>query len=229
LRNSDLRGFRLPGTDEKLIAKLFADDTTVYLSEQDNYADLQTVTQTWCDGSRAKFNSRKTEIIPVGTPEYRNRVADTRIPGPNSIAIPPGANVARDTEAVRILGAWVGNRTSGDAAWDRIASLMSKNLTRWAKANPTLEGKRLIVSMEVGGRTQFLAKAQGMTKAAEAMINKLIRTFIWGDGKRPMVAAAALCADVSTGGLSLLDLRARNEAIDLVWLKAYLNLSPTRP
>ena len=91
LRNSDLRGFRLPGTDEKLIAKLFADDTTVYLSEQDNYADLQTVTQTWCDGRGPNSTPERLRSFPLArqstvtewlTPESRALTALLYRPGP---------------------------------------------------------------------------------------------------------------------------------------------------
>ncbi|KAF8488198.1 hypothetical protein F5888DRAFT_1623340, partial [Russula emetica] len=34
---------------------------------------------------------------------------------------------------------------------------------------------------------------------------------------------------VEEGGLNLLDLRTRNEAIEIIWVKAYLNMSPDRP
>ena len=38
-----LTGFEIPGIKEKLIVSLYADDTTIYLSETDSYADLQSV------------------------------------------------------------------------------------------------------------------------------------------------------------------------------------------
>lgn len=34
---------------------------------------------------------------------------------------------------------------------------------------------------------------------------------------------------IENGGLNLLDLAARNEAIEIMWLKSYLDLSPARP
>ena len=33
---------------------------------------------------------------------------------------------------------------------------------------------------------------------------------------------------IHEGGLNILDVRSRNEAIEIVWLKAYLNFSPSR-
>ncbi|KAI0334085.1 hypothetical protein GY45DRAFT_1243648, partial [Cubamyces sp. BRFM 1775] len=229
LRSSALRGFSLPGMTEKLVAKLFADDTTVFLSEQDDYSVLTKVTTTWCAGSRAKFNTDKTEVIPVGTREYRQRVLTEQKPGPTSSPFPAGTHICADGEAVRLLGAWVGNKTSPAIAWEPILARIEKNLRRWAKAHLTLRGKQLVVNMEIGGRTQFLAKAQGMTLSVEKKIVSLICAFIWDEGKSPMLPMAQLELPVESGGLGLLNISARNEAIDLMWLKSYLNLSSTRP
>ncbi|KAI6141835.1 hypothetical protein BKA82DRAFT_3931667, partial [Pisolithus tinctorius] len=54
-----------------LVVSMFADDTTVYLVATDDAGILNTILSTWCCTSGAKFNMDKTEVIPVGTPEYR--------------------------------------------------------------------------------------------------------------------------------------------------------------
>ncbi len=41
LKDSHLEGFQLPNVRERIITMLFADDTTVYLSERDDYRVLQ--------------------------------------------------------------------------------------------------------------------------------------------------------------------------------------------
>ena len=78
LRNSNLEGYQIPGLDQKIIATLFADDTTVYLSQEDSFHDLEQVLSTWCQASGAKFNINKTEIIPIGTKNHRDTVVQTR-------------------------------------------------------------------------------------------------------------------------------------------------------
>ena len=75
LRNDpDLRGLRVPGLAEKLIAKLLADDTALYLSLTDRFDCVLLILRAWCDVSGAKFNIEKTEIIPIGSPEHRAHV-----------------------------------------------------------------------------------------------------------------------------------------------------------
>ncbi len=74
LRVSDLTGMEIPGRAERLIASLFADDTTTYLSEHDDYRELERILVRWCEGARAKFNTEKTEYIPLGSPTFRQEL-----------------------------------------------------------------------------------------------------------------------------------------------------------
>ncbi|KAI0329239.1 hypothetical protein GY45DRAFT_1214055, partial [Cubamyces sp. BRFM 1775] len=228
LRSSTLRGFHLPGVPERLVAKLFADDTTVFLNERDEYGEMTAITERWCRGSRAKFNLGKTEAIPVGSKAFRQRVISTRTMREGGPPIPDGVHVAIDGESVRILGAWIGNETDRATPWKKITDTISRNLQKWEQKNLTLNGKRLVVGMEVGGRTQFLAKATGMPAAVENELDRIVKRFMWGDGRKPMIARGQLQRPIAEGGLNLLDVRARNSAIKLMWVREYLNLTPRR-
>jgi retron-type reverse transcriptase len=77
LRNSDLTGIKVPGTDRRLLVSLFADDTTIYLASTDSWSTLWQVIDLWCTASTAKFNTKKTIILPFGSPEYRHRLTST--------------------------------------------------------------------------------------------------------------------------------------------------------
>lgn len=48
LRNSQLKGIQISNLTERLITSLFADDTTVYLSDKDKFSDLEAILKTWC-------------------------------------------------------------------------------------------------------------------------------------------------------------------------------------
>ncbi|EIW57570.1 uncharacterized protein TRAVEDRAFT_98723, partial [Trametes versicolor FP-101664 SS1] len=229
IRRSALKGFEIPGATERLVAKLFADDTTVYLSEDDDYGAVMEITATWCRASRARFNREKTEVLPVGTPEYRARLLATRRLSDASPALPDGIHVVKDGEAIRSLGAWIGNGTDLATSWQPILGVIEKNLEKWSRSRPSLYGRKLIVGMEVGGRTQFLTMAQMMPLDVEKRVTRLIANFVWGGDEHPRVAREALYQRHSSGGLNLLDIKARNEAIDLMWLKSYLNLTRDRP
>jgi hypothetical protein len=77
LQQSNLKGIKIPGTAKRLITNLFADDTTVFLSELDKFCDLEHILQKWCIASGAHFNVNKTEALPIGTTQYREAVLNT--------------------------------------------------------------------------------------------------------------------------------------------------------
>ena len=94
---------------------------------------------------------------------------------------------------------------------------------------PTMKGRATIVQAVVGGCTQFLAKAQEMPSHIESALMRIIRDFMWEQDSSPQISSEALQRPISEGGLNLLDIKARNEAIDIMWLKEYLRLTPKKP
>jgi hypothetical protein len=127
-----------------------------------------------------------------------------------------------------MLGAWIGNEIEHATSWEPILEKIESNLKRWNMCHPSLDGKHLITQMNMGGMTQFITKAQGMPKSIEAAITKKIRTFIWNDCKSPPISLTRLERPVAEGGLGLLNICTRNEAIDITWVQAFMNLSESR-
>jgi hypothetical protein len=85
IRNAEtIHGYTIPGTENKLIINLFADDTVLCVGDEDNIDEITKILDTWCKASGAKFNKEKTEIIPVGTKAHRERVIETRKINPNN-------------------------------------------------------------------------------------------------------------------------------------------------
>lgn len=125
---------------------LYADDTTIYLNKNDKYSDLENILNEWC----------------------QERVITTRKLNPDDTPLENSIRVAPDGHPIRSLGAWIGNETNDATPWEPILDNISKTLNRWNKGHPSLDGKRLIAQMVIGGMTQFLAKAQGMPKNIEA-------------------------------------------------------------
>ncbi|KAA1470582.1 hypothetical protein DENSPDRAFT_774884, partial [Dentipellis sp. KUC8613] len=225
-----LRGFSIPGLQKRILVSLFADDTALYLSEHDRYDTVQDILDRWCLASGAKFNINKTEIIPIGSETHRQQVIATRkINANDSTPLAEGIRIAKDRESTRYLGAWIGNLVDNTGQWEITLDKVKQDFDRWEMTHPTLEGKRLIVQMSAGGRTQFATKVQGMPTHIENALQKLIRNFLWGEHRSPPISLDHLYRPRCEGGLSLLDIKTRNEAIHITWLRSYLDLTPQRP
>ncbi|KAI0693952.1 hypothetical protein C8T65DRAFT_547144, partial [Cerioporus squamosus] len=185
LRRSKMEGIQIPGMAERLIATLFADDTTVYMSHRDSYADLEGILTTWCKASRARFNVGKTEHLPIGTKEFRESVVSRTSDVVLVRTLPRDSSVVEDGRAIRALGAWIGNKTDQEAPWRPIVEAIKTRLKKWDLRHPTMYGRKLAVGMEVGSRSQFLTRAQGMPEKVEEELEKLAVSFVWSGDKRP--------------------------------------------
>lgn len=165
LRQLDLQGFKVPGVKEKIIATLFADDTTVFLSQYDDFTELTAILKEWCTVSGARFNIDKTEILPIGVSSHCDAVYHYRNSAGLDMTgseIPEDIKIAKDGEAVRTLGAWVGNKVKQVDVWTHTLDKIEENLGRWELEHPTMEGRQLIIIMVVGGMTQYLTEVQEM-------------------------------------------------------------------
>ncbi|KAL7280530.1 hypothetical protein ACG7TL_005462 [Trametes sanguinea] len=229
IRSADFAGLKVPETRESLKAILFADDTTAFLSENDDFRALQRVIDVWCSASKARFNITKTEILPIGSAEHRARMTTTYRQTGEWMEYPRGAKIAGDGEPVRILGAHLGNNVNQRLIWRANLEKLRTALERWKKGRATITGKALVMQMMAGGVTQFLASVQRMPEEAVKEANAMIRKYIWDDNEHAPIAMKWLYKPVERGGLGLLDLEARNEAIDIVWLRDYLTTGPERP
>ena len=228
IRASSIRGINVPNLSEKIKVSLFADDTTVILTEHDNFAELTEILDKWCEVSGTKFNVEKTEIIPIGTVEYRKKVADTRKINETCNDIPNTIHIAQDREATRLLGAWIGNHVDPEEPWRKIVETIKKDFKRWETRYPTLEGKRHIVQMIAGGKTQFLTRAQGMPETIQEEIQKTVTEFVWGK-ERATMCIEDIARDLNRGGRKVMNIAKRNTATDLMWIKQYLHMGPGRP
>ncbi|RPD58236.1 hypothetical protein L226DRAFT_446375, partial [Lentinus tigrinus ALCF2SS1-7] len=188
IRKSDLRGINIPRCGDTLKATLFADDTTVYLSSEDDFAVLQALLDTWCSAAKARFNLQKTKIIPIGSLEYRKTVAETYRETGAWENFPANVHVAQDGEPVRILGAFFGNNVNQIDVWSTVLTKMvamrqplMKAIERWRTGRTTVMGKKHVVQMVVGGMTQYLTNVQRMPDAIVKRLTRVIRGYLWDD------------------------------------------------
>lgn len=115
----------------------------------------------------------------------------------------------------------------GQAHWKK--KKIDTALETWERSNPTMQGRHLIVHMVVGAMTQYLTTVQGMPKMIEKQLVKRIRKFMWGDKSQSPVNFETLLLPVTQGGQDVLDIEACNQAIQVMEIKTYLNLSGNRP
>lgn len=234
LRNSpELNGLSIQlagGMAQRIIASLFADDTTVYLSRRDSFSSLQQILDSWSFASGSRFNQPKTVVIPVGPKVYRDQVITTRsLNGTANNRLGTGIKILEDGESTRLLGAQVGYNLDESEIWSRQIEKITSALNRWDCIHPTLQGQSHIIRMVVRGMTQYLTAAQGMPNGVCNTLARQIRNFFWAGNTHSMVAEQYLFLPTTEGGWNLLDIKSRNEAITITKIKRLTDFGPSRP
>jgi hypothetical protein len=134
------------GIENAVKITLFADDTNLFLNKDNQLDYIQGILDNWCKVSGARFNIEKTKIIPIGKKPHRRTVIETRkINLLDANPLPPKICIACDGEAVRILGAWIGNDANDQTPWEPILDTIKSKLNLWGRAHLTLNGKRIII------------------------------------------------------------------------------------
>jgi len=129
IRKSSLEGFKIQGLEERILVSLFADDTLVYMNENDNQKTLEQIIKNFCEASTAKFNDKKLEILPIGTKEYKNNIIRTKtVNKTDNDKIDQAIRIVEDNDSLRILGAYIGNDSETSEQWEVILDRQSKIL-----------------------------------------------------------------------------------------------------
>lgn len=87
----------------------------------------------------------------------------------------------------------------------------------------------MIIGMIVDGRTQYRTRVQGMPKQIKDLFTKIIRTFLWEEETVPMIGVNTFKLPLEQSRRKVLDVKSRNEAIELMKIQWYLKLDNERP
>ncbi|KAJ7572422.1 hypothetical protein C8J56DRAFT_734121, partial [Mycena floridula] len=78
--------------------------------------------------------------------------------------------------------------------------------------------------------TQYQSQVVSMPKVTVKRLEQIQQMYIWNGAKSSNISKDILASSIEKGGKKIVSIVSRNEAIDLMRLKTYLNLEPeTRP
>src|SRR5882757_9642156 len=225
IRSSPLEGFRINDNLTRVLVKVYADDTTIFLGPRDNPADLQKCLDLFCEASTARFNDTKTEVIPMGLKNLRDELIQNR--EYNGWKIEEAVHIARKGEAIRILGSWQGNGIDIQDKWNDILERQMKTMKRWNCLYPSVNGRVMIAKTLVVSLAQYLMTVNGISNKNLMTMEKNIRRFIW-NGKKGQLAWERAILPVKEGGINAPSMKIRYESIKVRWLKRWWRPEPDR-
>ncbi|KAI0743031.1 hypothetical protein C8Q80DRAFT_1058477, partial [Daedaleopsis nitida] len=114
---------------------------------------------------------------------------------------PRNARIASEGEPVRMLGAFLGNGLDQCEVWSPTIAKVTATIERWKRGTATIEGRRHVVQMVLGGMSQFLTDVQRMPTATRNRLDKIMRAYLWNDRVIPPVSKEYVYASIEKGGL----------------------------
>jgi len=230
IRTSNLKGLSVPGLEDRIIVSLFADDTLVYFTEHDDLHALKRIINTFCCASTAKFNLEKTEYLPIGTKNFRQKVIKTRCIGDNPHnSIENNVTIIPDGASMRTLGARIGNDIDTRPQWYTILEKQKLVMDSWSKTHPSYKGKELLLKALIQSKALFLATVNGMPKDILTKMNSQMRNFLWDNKPKGYMEWKATTAPKNKGGLNIPNIETRLLAIQTMWIKKFLSPKKNRP
>lgn len=203
------KGIRLPdGT--RLSVTMFADDSNFYAADQNDIQIVKHLTTLYSQGSGAKANIEKTEILPIGKrlEKYQEEIS--------------GIKVLPYDQSVRLLGIQVGNKVDSDKALEPVTTRI-KGIINKCRGYKSLKGKLVIIQTLILPIIMFHTPFIRVTKKTGDTFNKLLADFVWSEGKKHKVSTERLQAPHAAGGIELPDIKLLSKASRIRWTSKLLD------
>ena len=208
-QNTEFTGIKIPGIGQYKLSK-FADDTVLFLNNQTDHDIARICITTYEEGSSAKANVSKTEILPIG-PNVHN------ITNPLTTDI----KILNHNAEVRFLGVTIGNKVNTNAIWDTQLNKLSKSLLLWDSKNLSYEGKVMALRNQALCTIWFHAKFHHLPISRKKQIESLVKTFICKGKRRAPIQYSIMKYPRNLGGINIPDIDLQYTVLRMSWIKAF--------
>lgn len=211
--NTNIVGLNILDSETKMLQ--FADDSTLFLQEEESLLEALRVIQAFKEVSGLELNLQKTQGINLG--EVRLHRAE--------------AKTIKWTNCIQILGIKFEVSEQEDRDWELNFEPALKKMCRvcetWSTRHLSLKGKVVILNTLVLPIIYYPCTMLTVNQRVLMEIEKVISHFMW-NGKKPKISRLSLERTIKAGGLGLHNIRNRVKAAKITWLKRLVE-PPTEP
>ena len=202
---NNLKGIIIPRTKYTVKLVQHADDTTVFLTNNEEFPKLTNILKIFSEGTGSKINQQKTTGLWLGTWKTR-----TDKPG--------GYKWVNDK--IKILGINFGNQVTEHDNWDPQINKFKRTLNRFKERDLTLRGKAVIVNSYIGAGISYLGSILPCDKETIKTIDNIIFDFYWS-GKPDKIKRDTIRGQIDKGGTGLMNTEHKLKSLKIKWLKRY--------
>ena len=138
--NNCIKGVQLPMHKASVKIIQHADDISIFITDPNDFHELNTILYTYSEGSGSKINKSKTKGLWLG--RWKSKVDG------------PG-NFIWSRHKFKILGVFFGNEVDPEENWDGSFNKIKNVLNRWKGRSLTMKGRAIVVNSLVGSMLSY--------------------------------------------------------------------------
>ena len=200
-KNKNIKGYRYKMKNlQPLEHKIgqYADDTEICVTDMPSLKELFTTLDKYQKATNAKINKDKTEALWVGN--WKNR-QDKPL------------DLKWTNKNVKFLGIRIGNKvgangtkTLSDLNFAEHIETIKNKINFWKGKGIAITTRVKVLNIFILSRLWYRTKIWDISKETLAILNRMIRDFVWGDKQGARVRQEVLQLEYEKGGLQLVDI-----------------------
>ena len=200
-----IRGVKI--NDIELKISQYADDTTVFVNDEDSAEELVKQLKLFGEVSGLELNVNKSKIMWIGTDRHK-RGSVCNIPAVNK---------------VKTLGMWFSStECCNEQNLNPVIDQIKHTINRWSQRDVSLKGRITVSKSLLVSKLSYVMSCSMIPEAKLKSIQSLIMNYLWR-GRPPKVKAKVLCQSIAEGGLGAVDTLAMYASLKLSWIRRSLN------
>ena len=201
-----LKGIIIPSIRENFKLVQHADDTTIFVTNDNEFPIINDIFTLYSEGSGSKINIPKTTGLWLGS--WKSRLDNpTKYKFVNN--------------HLKILGITFGNQVRPEVNWDPRINKIKSTLNRWKYRDLTLNGKAIIVNTLCGAGLNYLGSVIHCPKDQVQQIEKIIWNYYWS-GKKDKIKRNTITGPKEKGGTGIINISYKLHALKLKWITRYI-------
>ena len=203
--NNNIKGFVLPDSSQTLNLIQHADDTTIFLTNNNDFDVLDEVFTVYSRGSGSKINVGKSQGLWLG--KWKDRKDK-----------PGGFSWVNDH--LKILGIYFGNDDNSARNWEPRISKMEKTFNMWKTRDLTLKGKSIVINSFFGAGLSYFGSVLDCPEVYISKMEKIKWSFFW-NGKPDKIKRSVICGPSENGGTGVIDVKRKLQALKINTLRKF--------
>lgn len=210
-KNSCIKGISIPNSKRVGLVFQHADDTTLTVGNHDSIEEVFKVFDLYSEGSGAKINIEKSEILCIGT-GYLNDDHISRY----------GLKVCNDV--IQVLGVYIGRNVKECLIlnWKEKLKKIKTILNLWLQRNLTLQGRCEVINALLLSRLWYTLSVYSIPESVMKEIKRCCINFLWSNGAH-LLKYRTITGNKYEGGLQFQDIHLKMLALRLKFLSRLLD------